>query len=1152
MAYESSLNYAVWATSWSIPPQGLSSFPALVPLLRPVDAIANTSRPYDDLSGLSNEAWDAYAALVVQIPRGRRVYLGHYFQDDGICTFNQKVNYYKTTRDGTTYGNSPNENISGFGDANPLKYVSIWGLTGAEDGKTSVKAFLQKCVSFGLTFDYYWDDTESSYEYRLGSVYNTYTGAFDVNGIPTGYPSFLTAPDPRRTPAVVNDFRFASRNALYININGRSFSEEFLQKYKDITNNQAESRTSQEILSFFTNVTTRQDFKYPWGTANIYAMYAWSSALYTYYFGNIRKKVLFEPISELNLPVKVFQTDLYPLTKDEAKYTSDLNSHYFIQDNISGYLTCMHNYGDLSPSIAQSYGYTPNPITDDEKFKLVYGGSSIGTPAYQAFVKEIRKLRGMLRSNASAYQNFISVVSSPFYAGEDRQLYQDPRYWYEMMYHICLHGVSFFNAFIKQGESTGFAEIQQVLDEWKTISQNNRAVPCSNAQGSTSVLVDRINLSDAASFGIISGGYVASAGKYIWRLTAASGVNNYTLNDTSQVDIPLNIEIPANSRGVWIIRTVPGIPSYKAGTTNTDTIVVTVGNKPVQKPEIITTSPLSRSPYNSRISIGERLSPNAPVFGIERPPVTQSANADYRVPNNHRNRIFIQMDLSSHSNSVGWDGWNTVTVATYQGNRYANESTVTGWDGEPVTRAYPFEFDPVNPEVSSPWHNILYENCYPFYKWGARSYLLWMPFGALANGFALTSEVWKRTFTSTTDKKRCPARWKGFTQAVKALLEGTMSPAGKPAMSEPANICIYFPVNSGDNPYVNKRNTLWQSLGATDFERDEMYYRYVDDFIASVISMKSQSPTAGKLYVMFDTMSMSATPNTVHTFRTRPTYKTDALELSDWYMFNKLVENGIPVFYEARTTKTITDTNGTYVKEWANLPATCGEYWYLFSDPRYNTCCNYATSQDTKVIFRQHDSNYPPISPFESTEVYQSRKTTTFNGKTKTLVYTTTAYNYYSPHNYCFNLFALSDNYRYYYNKTSDQQLKGVKSDVENFIAINPRMFMGGKILLETNVGPSVNNLENYWRLATYIHLPVSYLNETVWNNTADVQNNYTGGLWNTAGKTYWDNNVRQSSFDNMITFLHNFSSNYAAPSDDWTGITYGFDPVSLGTIHYV
>lgn len=1144
MAYESSLNYRVWATSWSIPAQGLGAYPAFVPLMRPPDAIANTARQPTDLTGLSIPAWDYFYNLVQQIPRTRRVYHGHYWQDDGMNIYKFNIDYYKLRKDGTTYGDQQGEIISGFGDANPLKFSSPWGFTSGADGKTSLKAFLQKCITFGVTFDYYWDDSESHLHYQLGSNYNAYSGGFDANGLPINIPSYFSLPDPRRTAAIVKDYRFNNLN--FLNINDRTFAQEFIQKYKDITNNQSESRTYLELLSFYTTITSRQDFSIPWGTEHIPAMYAFDSTLFTYNFGTVRTRTIYAAFQEMSLAnrTKRFQTDLYPVNKDEAQYVTDLNSHYMIRDDIPLYDYCCHLYGDVSQNVIDFYGYTRNPTTDYERYAIVYGGVPLGTPAYHAFLKEMRKLRGMCRTNSASFQKLTAVISSPYYSGEERKLYTDPRYWYELMYHACLHGVGFFNAFIKENETTGFAEIQQFLDEWKTVSSNIGGVPVSNAHGTMAELADRIDLAEAVTVGVVSGMWFVSQNKWLWRLTAAPDVTRYARNDPTQTDLPAFIEIPPESRGVWLVRNSPDRPNYIPTPASPNNITVTANVPIIQTPEVVSKSPLSKSPFNSRLSntISD-LSPNAPFEPASK--ANEASIADYSVPYDPKNRIFMQILLCVHATN-SWDGWLDGTVATYQGNRINSPWPNDGY----TTRAYPWEFNPTNPDVSSPWHNIIYEHTIEAYRWGARSFFFWMPFGGLYSGSFITPEIWKRTFTSTTDPKRCPARWKGFTQAIRSLLEGTMTPNGKDPIDKGCNVSFYLPANRGDFPYVTRSSAYWQTLGTTDTQRDQKYYEHLDAMIADIVSMKGRTPTSGKLSVQIDTIVGSATPNTLPVFRSSVNYKTDALELSDWYVYNKLRANGIPVYCEARNPRTLYDENAgvELTNEFAKNPATCGYYWSLFSDPRYNSCCDFGTDEEVRTIFIQDDANFPVSLP--GIDYFKPRTKSTYNGRTRTLIWGN-GIHYSTPHFFVWRLYFLSENYRYFYNKGNPTDpMKGVKSSLDNFLAIPAVAFMNHNSTLETYDGIHDPQM-TYWRLPANL---INYrpLLDTTAFMAAQPIDSYQGGLWSDAGKTYWDTNVTQTSFNNLITFVDTFSRGYSPESPDWGGVTYGNDPVALNTIYYV
>ena len=284
----------------------------------------------------------------------------------------------------------------------------------------------------------------------------------------------------------------------------------------------------------------------------------------------------------------------------------------------------------------------------------------------------------------------------------------------------------------------------------------------------------------------------------------------------------------------------------------------------------------------------------------------------YEVDNTFNKSMFSQILIGSFTDNSVWKSWGDTTIATYQGNTFGSAN------GTSSTRAYPWELDPASPSTSSPWHNIIYENCIGQYNWGARAFLLYFPFGGLNSSIFITPEILKRTHTvanPSVNNHDQPAIWKGFKYAIKALLEGTLAPTGKTAMTEPCNVMLYLTANRGDGPYVSRSTTFWNSLPGSSNEKDAKYYEYLDAMVDDIISMKSVS--GGRLHIALDTAATSATPSSVAAFRARFYYRTDALELSDWYVFNRLVEAGIPTFYEARTRTTITENNLTLPVDWA-------------------------------------------------------------------------------------------------------------------------------------------------------------------------------------------------------------------------------------------
>jgi hypothetical protein len=396
----------------------------------------------------------------------------------------------------------------------------------------------------------------------LGGTYNTYESTFDVHGLPNNYPTWQSIPDPRRTPAIVSDARFTS----VLNQNGRTFSQEVVQKFRDLIGNPSDTRTASQILSYYTTVTTRQHFNAPWGQSSDIRMayYAFDAALYTYNFGTLRKSCIIDGLSESSLSsIKVFQTEVAPISVAESKYAVDMNGHYIPKDTISNFGASLHFYGQNN--LFYSYGYHTNPSTDDQRYAFSALGdavSSFFSQTHMAFIRDVQRARAMLRTDSTSYNNFFPIVSTPGNSFDSSRYNDDPSYWYEMMYHLCLHGAKFFNVFTEVHTATEMQAVQTVLDNWKNISGNNHAVPASNSTGSTGTSVERINLKDAAESHLISGGYVPSLNKWIWRLTAPPQYSNYTLNDPSQTDLPQTINIPSGSRGMWIERSVAGKPDY--------------------------------------------------------------------------------------------------------------------------------------------------------------------------------------------------------------------------------------------------------------------------------------------------------------------------------------------------------------------------------------------------------------------------------------------------------------------------------------------------------------------------------------------------------------------------------------------------------------
>ena len=513
----------------------------------------------------------------------------------------------------------------------------------------------------------------------------------------------------------------------------------------------------------------------------------------------------------------------------------------------------------------------------------------------------------------------------------------------------------------------------------------------------------------------------------------------------------------------------------------------------------------------------------------------------YEVDNTFNKSMFSQIIVGSFTENSVWKSWGDTTIATYQGNPFGNAN------GTSSTRAYPWELDPASPSTSSPWHNIIYENCIGQYNWGARAFLLFFPFGGLNSSIFITPEILKRTHTvanPSVNNHDQPAIWKGFKYAIKALLEGTLAPVGKTAMTEPCNVMLYLTANRGDSPYVSRSTTFWSSLPGSSNDKDAKYYEYLDAMVDDIISMKSVS--GGRLHIALDTAATSATPSSVAAFRARFYYRTDALELSDWYVFNRLVEAGIPTFYEARTRTTITENNLTLPVDWAGKAHFSGEYWNILSNPTHpyvdSNASQYVTDEDSEMTFRFLDPNFPP---FPAKDPYGSIHEVVYEGKTRVFLNESMigGTSYFTPHNAMFSYYMLSDHYRKYYNiNTSTSTFSGVYLETPNIIGYDYTFISSGYQCLAVYIGPGTDPKMNYWNLpATIVNYRPPFEPGTgpgQWNGPGGHLA-YNKGLWTQDGKDAWDAGVRGSSFADFISKLHDYSL-IVGPKYNWFGVKYG------------
>ena len=244
-------------------------------------------------------------------------------------------------------------------------------------------------------------------------------------------------------------------------------------------------------------------------------------------------------------------------TNDEEKY------------NWNGYLVNRYvgpagnknivRYPETNPYINGSYSsYNASKFYTELSFKFV--------------VNNVKRTRTALRSDTTFWQRFTPWIGLPnYYEAPYTRGNNSIAYWYEMVYHLCVSGARFFHVFDSVYNTEQCSHVQEVLDEWRRISGNKRARPCSNSTGNINLPVDRVTLSDAFDKVLVSGGQLIGNGTYLWRLTVAPKYFNkkgvcILQRIGNSTDIPEYIKIDStnlkNSRGAWVYRQISTPPSY--------------------------------------------------------------------------------------------------------------------------------------------------------------------------------------------------------------------------------------------------------------------------------------------------------------------------------------------------------------------------------------------------------------------------------------------------------------------------------------------------------------------------------------------------------------------------------------------------------------
>jgi len=559
---------------------------------------------------------------------------------------------------------------------------------------------------------------------------------------------------------------------------------------------------------------------------------------------------------------------------------------------------------------------------------------------------------------------------------------------------------------------------------------------------------------------------------------------------------------------------------------------------------------------------------------------------------------------------ANWFGTNKSVIAAFQGDRYTDNFGTKIING----RAYEFEMDPANPTVTSPWHNAIYENCIDPYMWGARSFTFFQPHGQIPQVAYPFREITRRAegyYNSTTDASKSPARWKGFTSGIRALLEGKLNPIGAcaaktgfTAMTEPCNVHVYLPSTNGywedrfgniaagpaGNTFYPGSLVFWDKCftdsGGSITAANNLYYASVNQWLDEFISMKSPNITAGILSCSIDATTCSATPNTVGLFATLPAAYTrgNSYELTDWYISQTLRANNIPVYCEARPQKTFSLLNsGITSGNIASIPGLCGataiSQWTNHFSVEYNIWYTnpnnpVLTTQDPNYAGALPDSEAPSVMRYSQNsgpipnnrDPYQIPLIVATGGTAYTLPYGFTSYTD-SPQKALLDLYSASDVYRKFNNfANTGLTFKGVVYDkmTRGILFTSYGDWARGTCgNIEINATANSGSLTGYYKPQTdnasegnrigYGPTQPRKFDRTAFiASTTKYANNAAGqsGYWTSSGISFWRDNVKQPTFNGFLEMLKQVSLTGCPKYGNtagWTGATYPNDFYGLG-----
>lgn len=539
-----------------------------------------------------------------------------------------------------------------------------------------------------------------------------------------------------------------------------------------------------------------------------------------------------------------------------------------------------------------------------------------------------------------------------------------------------------------------------------------------------------------------------------------------------------------------------------------------------------------------------------------------------------------------------FDGFNYISKATFMGK------PDSGYGSAPrVSRAYPFEYNPTNPKTSSPWHNVIYERFIEDYSAGMRAISIHFPWSTAFSGISGMNSwllqpldmlhgttgftfMYPRAglcgytngYDSTTEPEWCQARVKGFSGAIKQLLEGTMSPSGRTGITQACDVMIYTPSLDGWPSYRNQKQLWWDKCAGTSAERDATLNARIDQYVNELlVPMKATTATGGILSVSLDVGSYAATPADIHLWRTLPDYRSDDCELSSWYFRGKLEENGIYCYTEARGQTQWNQIDLGYGKVGTvGITAATGvksivgdENYFWFSDPDLGpTVAKYA---DTYFKDRSYirNRNIPVVHRLTGSYVtlgarmpWQYSTEAVYGGYTMEQYLANFAdpdgshYSYsmvYSPYWPLSAIYAGADIYNDYLYRTTPgiqrNEIWGARRALTQFstLAIDVFQHAGWNLINQGRcagiggLGASLSHDYTWWNPVTAPYtniMPLFYgFGFTTSAASKTVSGyptvNYTGGFWTDASVSWWNSNVRGSTLGTLLNIFKDLAMRY-------------------------